>query len=218
MKEIKTGVKFVVYGIIDPRDRLFFYVGYTGCLAHRKMGHKVDSRCRSSIRIAELKEQDLQPIFAVLEECRDEHHALRAEVFWVELFKSRGATLMNHPTFINTECSPKTRNADNPYWVPTPPLHRAEKEKEETEERRRQDYIREGSPQRRGQPWKTHEDIQLTKMFRERVDVKVMAQTFQRTQTGIASRLVKLGLVENTYDPRIPRQIPTGEGVESPSP
>lgn len=54
--------------------------------------------------------------------------------------------------------------------------------------------------QMQGQPWTTTHDEILTDLFRKQVPVKEIAVTLKRTETGIRSRLKKLGLIERRSD------------------
>lgn len=54
--------------------------------------------------------------------------------------------------------------------------------------------------QMQGQPWTTTHDEILTDLFRKQVPVKEIAVTLKRTETGIKSRLKKLGLIEQRSD------------------
>ena len=54
--------------------------------------------------------------------------------------------------------------------------------------------------QMQGQPWTTTHDEILMDLFQKQVPVKEIAVTLKRTETGIKSRLKKLGLIEHHSD------------------
>lgn len=197
----KYALKWVVYGIVDPRDHLVFYIGYTRSIRDRKLSHKPNQNCRSSKRISELFELGLRPNFVVLQECQDEHHALRSEVFWIEMFRSRGSQLANHPDLINTESSPRIQRADDGnHRMPRLP-QAIKKRKMRAEDR--------GQPERTGQSWDAEEDGRLMELFGQGTPIEDLSGVFQRTREGVVARLVKLGAVTKRSDLR-PRRYDEG--------
>ena len=96
---VMTEKRFSVYLLIDPRDRMPYYVGRTGDVDRRFGEHcdpNKDARMRVSRRTAEiLGRSEGPPALAVLESHGDELSALTAEIFWIDLLTCRGIRLLN---------------------------------------------------------------------------------------------------------------------------
>lgn len=91
---------FVVYAIVDPRQSRIFYIGQTSAFQLRCCQHAneyADTICALMIR--DIQAAGHEPLFLVLEECATRRRALMAEVFWIDLFSSRGTSLANAQAF-----------------------------------------------------------------------------------------------------------------------
>ena len=89
---------YAVYALVDPRDMVVRYVGYSGQVQKRYLGH---CRGRSSVPVAawieELKAHGLAPILWILEEHIPDHiTAERREWHWTAFFLAEGAPLLNN--------------------------------------------------------------------------------------------------------------------------
>lgn len=85
----------VVYAIIDPIKSRIIYIGHTKNLEYRKEHHIDHGHGNSGIRIQEILDQGQKPVFVILEKCRTYAQSRKAEIFWIETFKNRGADLLN---------------------------------------------------------------------------------------------------------------------------
>ena len=52
-------------------------------------------------------------------------------------------------------------------------------------------------PENAGKPWAREDEDLLTSLYRAGASKKELCATLQRTETGIAARLVHLGIIEN---------------------
>ena len=57
-------------------------------------------------------------------------------------------------------------------------------------------------PERAGSAWSSGEDQELREMFQRRMQLKNMASELRRNTGGVASRLVRLGIVESRDEAR----------------
>ncbi len=88
-------MNFVVYALVDPRTDAVFYVGHTGNHADRKAQHLAGTDQMSGLFVQQMLLNGYVPIFAVLERCEMLTQALASEIFWIEVFRTRGAKLLN---------------------------------------------------------------------------------------------------------------------------
>jgi len=87
-----------LYALIDPRDRLPFYVGQTNNKDRRLEEHcNPEERDKSprAKRIRELAATGALPEIVVLERCERKLEALRKETYWIEQLRGRGHALTN---------------------------------------------------------------------------------------------------------------------------
>lgn len=52
-------------------------------------------------------------------------------------------------------------------------------------------------PENVGKPWSKEDEVLLTELYRSGTQKKIICKTLQRTETGIAARLVHLGIIDN---------------------
>ncbi|MCB1096086.1 MAG: GIY-YIG nuclease family protein [Verrucomicrobiae bacterium] len=92
---------FTTYGIVDPRTRLFVYIGQTKDFEARKKQHLAAFRLRKPVRgsvkwwLKRLHQDGLEPIFIVLEVVETEAESLESESKWVEKISRLGHPLLN---------------------------------------------------------------------------------------------------------------------------
>lgn len=53
------------------------------------------------------------------------------------------------------------------------------------------------APENAGKPWSTEDETTLVSLYRSGASTRDICNTFKRTPTGIAARLVRLGIIEN---------------------
>lgn len=97
--DIIVYVTYSVYAIVDPRSSRVFYIGQTAEFALRCSQHLESGDTIAGLLIQEMSAAGRQPNFVVLEECTSRRRALMAEIFWMDLFASRGASLANAQAF-----------------------------------------------------------------------------------------------------------------------
>lgn len=93
---------YTVYGIVDPRSKLFVYVGETGDFDRRRREHLTTHRLRKktppgSIKtwLKRLHKDGLEPGFVVLDVVETESESKNVESKWVEKLAGIGHPLRN---------------------------------------------------------------------------------------------------------------------------
>lgn len=152
--------------MIDPVTDAPFYIGRSAQYARRKAQHLKPKQSLAGLRIAGLLQTGQAPRFVVLERCPDEAASMRAEIFWIELWRMRGAELEN------AQCTSG--------YV-------------ERSERRRAALQRlsNGRPLRPGRRWRPSELAQLEEMRRAGLSLAAMADALDRSMGAIRDRLAK---------------------------
>lgn len=90
----------VVYGLVDPRDGEYRYVGLSTRGLARPRSHlgrvnDNDHTYRANW-LRTLNANNLKPIIVVLQECVDEDELAYAEDYWIRLLRIEGQRLTNH--------------------------------------------------------------------------------------------------------------------------
>lgn len=84
----------IIYGIKNPKDNSFFYVGLTKSLEQRIYQH-----CKSTksvgLKIKEIQDKGLKPEFVILDLSEDEGSAFQLEQFWINKFFTEGHPILN---------------------------------------------------------------------------------------------------------------------------
>ncbi len=88
-------MSYCVYGIIDPRTDMIFYVGQTSRFEYRKAEHIEGTDQLSGFVIKQMRLNGFVPLFVVLETHKTETDSLSAEIFWIELLRGRGLEMVN---------------------------------------------------------------------------------------------------------------------------
>lgn len=88
-------MKHCVYALIDPRSDGIFYIGQTSDLARRRAEHLEGTDQLSGLVVRQIRLAGFLPLIVVVERCPSMDAALRAEIFWIELARSRGMALLN---------------------------------------------------------------------------------------------------------------------------
>jgi hypothetical protein len=88
---------YSIYGLVDPRDQLPFYVGLTGDVYKRFLDH---IKCKGgnlgkTARIMSLREADIMVHMPIYEQTEDVGYARIREAYWIHHFEVLGAPLTN---------------------------------------------------------------------------------------------------------------------------
>lgn len=171
-------MKFVIYGIVDPREYNIFYVGHTSRFDLRRVQHEEGSDRICGLMIRKITAAGLKPVFVKLQDCSSEREALSAEIFWIDLLRSRGVSLANCQAFEGYQA-------------------RAEEKARISEElaagtRMEQLVaIANGRPVREGRRWSFKEDQMMRRMKREGRSPFEIADALNRSVGAIEERLKK---------------------------
>lgn len=91
--------RFLVYGLVDPRDGHLRYIGKStsGLLRPRRHGSpsSVRRNRHSACWVRQLKSLGLDYEITVIEECLEANELSASEQFWIAYFKSLGCNLTN---------------------------------------------------------------------------------------------------------------------------
>jgi len=89
--------RFLIYGLVDPRDGQLRYVGKTkNKLAKRLNEHLVDPAHNYRTHwLSSLKAQNLVPNAVILQEFTEPEILCDAEIFWIAYFRKMGCPLTN---------------------------------------------------------------------------------------------------------------------------
>ena len=88
---------YYVYALIDPRDRTIRYIGMSRQPKLRLIEHRHFKQHRQRHDwIAELQQQQLEPIIHIIEEVHDtRRYAYTRETYWIHQYAAQGAPLLN---------------------------------------------------------------------------------------------------------------------------
>jgi hypothetical protein len=141
--------------------------------------------------IEELKNLGLRPSFTVLEaKTCSKAEALLSEMFWIEVFRSRGAQLRNSVIYVDD-----AKFALTPTGLSVTHASRAKKSPVLAGSEKNGDVMK-PLPPKHGAPWAPEETEQLRTLFAGGARIPDIAIAMQRSIGGIRSRLVLLGLME----------------------
>ncbi len=93
-------MKFIIYGLIDPRTKELRYIGMSSNGLKRPKAHLYPSIYNKSNTyvycwIKNLKKENLQPEIMVIDECSNYTDLQDLEVFYINYFKAIGCNLTN---------------------------------------------------------------------------------------------------------------------------
>ena len=188
-------MSYCIYGIIDPRCDRIFYVGHTRNFARRRSEHLEGTETLSGLQVRQIKENGFVPLFVRLEDCRDETAALSAEIFWIELLKSRGVELANAQNFEGYEARGQERRCRQSV------LSQMQNAKLRT--------IADGKPARETAAWTARDLARLRGMAREKMSLAAMADALERSIGAIRKKLTSLDRGKQPTGQRHKR--PTGQ-------
>lgn len=89
---------YIIYSLVDPRDYLPRYVGFTTNPERRMLKHKYELNGQNPEKetwIEELKRSGLEAIFQPLEVVKGLTEAREREIYWVRYYLKKGITLTN---------------------------------------------------------------------------------------------------------------------------
>lgn len=100
-------MRYSVYQLVDPRDTLPFYVGYTEDMARRYQEHLATASLATSAkekRILEIKAQGLRPLMEEIEGVEGTmQEAMQRELTWIYTLKEQGIALTNVTSTTNRD-------------------------------------------------------------------------------------------------------------------
>jgi predicted GIY-YIG superfamily endonuclease len=87
----------IIYGLQDPRDRLFFYVGMTDDVFKRFAAHIQcsGSNYEKNAKITEMRSQNIMPYMVELQRTEDTGLARIREAYWIQHYISLGHPITN---------------------------------------------------------------------------------------------------------------------------
>lgn len=173
---------FCIYAIVDPRNDQVFYVGHTSYFSKRCEQHREGTDSISGLTIRQIKANGFVPLFIKLEICADKAAALMAEIFWIELFRSRGAKLANAQGFAGYEERSAKRGQ----------LQKGLQSMERAKAREsRLEAVANGRPPRQGKAWSATEMRRLHALLREGLSPEQIADRLGRSLAAVEARLFK---------------------------
>ena len=177
---MKEKAEFVIYALIDPRDRMIFYVGQTRDLNQRYQDHcnaSDDDRSPRAKRIREILATGKRPYTIVLERCSNRLKALAIEIFWIMLLKGRGIKLTNR---------------ESQAWL-ADQYDDLVAEVVTTAKRKKQPPT--AKPANAGKTWTAKEESKLERAYRQEKDIATIAKAHHRSEKAIKMKLESLGLL-----------------------
>ena len=176
-------MSYCIYAIIDPRNDQVFYIGHSASFKRRCEQHVQGQDSLSGLTIRQIKQNGFVPLFIRLEVCKDKQSALMAEIFWIELFKSRGAKLSNVQGFDGYEARANERGKQTKKLNKMITVQQFENGLEQ---------LANGRPVRQGKGWTAGEDKRLLSMKKKNMSYAAMADRLGRSITSIRMRLQSL--------------------------
>lgn len=181
-------MKHCVYALIDPRSDGIFYIGQTCDLARRRAEHLEGTDQLSGLVVRQIRLAGFLPLLVVLERCASRDAALMAEIFWIELMRSRGMTLLNAQAVGGAVDRRTARRQLNGA------LEAMAGEKADAPDLVRPDLARiaNGRPRRAGEAWSAAERRRLAGMRKANMSAEAMADALERLPGEIRRELGKV--------------------------
>jgi hypothetical protein len=167
---------FVVYALVDPRTDAVFYVGHTGNHSERKAQHLAGTDQMSGLFVQQMLLNGYVPLFIVLERCEMLTQALASEIFWIEVFRTRGAKLLNGQ-IVGGAVAKKQKRRD---LTAT------------RDQMTRLKDIANGRPANGFKPWTARDRARLAGMRKAKMSPEAMADALERPLPDIERQLAKL--------------------------
>ena len=174
----------VIYAIIDPRCDQVFYIGQTSSYAKRCAQHLEGRDSFSGLTIRQIGKNGFVPLFIRLERCANKSSALMAEIFWIELFRTRATKLTNAQSYSGyvERARERKRNEQTLACMNHSKAFDSGLE-----------AIANGRPSRQGKSWSRQEDKRLLAMQGKKLSTETMADALDRSMAAIHLRLKALG-------------------------
>ena len=164
-------MKHCVYALIDPRSDGIFYIGQTSDLARRRAEHLDGTDQLSGLVVQQIRIAGFLPLVVVLERCESMDTALRGEIFWIELARTRGMALLNVQAIGGAVARHTTRRQLNDA------LTAMAGEKDQARDLTR---LANGRPRRAGAAWSAAERRRLAGMRKANMSPEAMADALER--------------------------------------
>lgn len=177
-------VKHCVYALIDPRSDGVFYIGQTSDLPRRRGEHLEGTDQLSGLVVRQIRLAGFLPLIVVLERCESLDGALRAEIFWIELARTRGMSLLNAQAVGGAVKRHAARHALSST------LETMAGEKADAPDLAR---IANGRPRRAGAAWSAAERRRLAGMGKANMSAEAMADALERLPGEIRGELGRAG-------------------------
>lgn len=175
-------MKHCVYALIDPRSDGVFYIGQTSDLSRRRAEHLEGTDQLSGLVVRQIRLAGFLPLVMVLERCESMDAALRSEIFWIELARTRGMSLLNSQAVGGAVKRHATRQAL------TDTLEMMAGEKADAPDLAR---IANGRPRRAGAAWSASERRRLAGMLKANMSPEAMADALERLPADVHRELAK---------------------------
>jgi len=188
---MESNIPHYVYALVNPRNHYPFYIGITSSLEDRYVQHleSQEGKKRASI-VSSLADVGLKPAIIVLERKPSRKQAKLAEIFWIELFGSRGIPIVNKEILggidsVNFHIEP-----------PITPKRRLKQTSEvqaySTELTRQKQHKNKTLPENHGKAWQQTDIESLIAAFASGSTIEQLAEIFSRTYFGILGQLQRL--------------------------
>lgn len=175
---------YCIYAIIDPRNDGIFYIGQTSNFAARKAQHMEGTDQLSGYVVQQMKLNGYVPLFTALERTKTKAEALAGEIFWIEMFRVRGAELLNSQAVGGFVGRARKRNELSSG------LERMANARNVSLE-----DIANGRSPRARESWTPLEIRRLIGMKNSKMSIEAMADALERTPRNIRSKLKYLNLL-----------------------
>ncbi len=173
-------MEFKVVGIVDPLNRRFFHVGFSGPNKRLLEVEAGDTLSELRARLDEIREDGYEPVFVVLETQKSEATALEARIFWRLVLASRSNDLIGSTALRPGPTDRPTRGS-----------------KLTPEERRRRNIVA-GRPRNSHLPWSPNEDKLIREMVTTGAAFRDIIATLERSSDAVTARMIRLGLIDQT--------------------
>ena len=165
-----------------PRSDGIFYIGQTSELARRRAEHLEGTDQLSGLVVRQIRLAGFLPLMVVLERCASMNAAMMAEIFWIELARTRGMALLNAQAVGGAVARRTTRRQLNDA------LAAMAGEKDDALDLAR---LANGCPRRAGAAWSAAERRRLAGMRKANMSPEAMADALERLPGEIHRELAQ---------------------------
>jgi hypothetical protein len=97
-------IKNIVYGLRDPRNDVYYYIGKSSVGMKRPMTHLVESHSEKvNAWVTELKEKGYFPLIDIIEEVEDLDDLSEREKYWIAYYYEINPNLLNSTSLLKKE-------------------------------------------------------------------------------------------------------------------